>query len=335
MARHVSSTGLSAAEKEEETGGGGVPHTDGFFDVKREASTYRLSYRIYNPSSMDGTDDSGGAPLLVLHGGPGLPSEYLYPLVRHIPSSRSVLFYDQLGCGKSSQPSDRSAYSISQSVDDLETFVDSMNLSRFHLLGHSYGGVLAYEYIKRICERIAERSPETKTSTEDSSFSKHADKKMKCLSVILSNSSTSMKLSDTEWDRLVQELMDQDDDTKTINERFRKQNQCRTSQMPSALESAIRHAGKIWVGTDVVSDYVATPLSSTAAQTLLPPTLLIRGEYDFVTELCTAGWKDLFRDGSGFREVLMSECAHYCHFEDGDRYGSVIEEFCSSQDKRE
>ena len=35
-----------------------------------------------------------------------LPSSYLYPLVQNMPTSRSIIFYDQIGCGQSSQPED-------------------------------------------------------------------------------------------------------------------------------------------------------------------------------------------------------------------------------------
>src|SRR5262245_3865959 len=39
-------------------------------------------------------------PILVLHGGPGAPSYYLKPLIA-LGTDRKVIFYDQLGCGKS------------------------------------------------------------------------------------------------------------------------------------------------------------------------------------------------------------------------------------------
>jgi hypothetical protein len=32
-----------------------------------------------------------------------LPSQYLYPIIDNVPN-RPILFYDQLGCGKSDEP---------------------------------------------------------------------------------------------------------------------------------------------------------------------------------------------------------------------------------------
>lgn len=46
-----------------------------------------------------------GRPLLVVHGGPGLPHNYLAPL-RRLSDEREVIFWDQLGCGNSACPSD-------------------------------------------------------------------------------------------------------------------------------------------------------------------------------------------------------------------------------------
>lgn len=43
------------------------------------------------------------APLVVLHGGPSVPSDYLYPLAGVVPY-RTIIYFDQLGCGKSDEP---------------------------------------------------------------------------------------------------------------------------------------------------------------------------------------------------------------------------------------
>lgn len=242
-----------------------------------------------------------------------------------------MIFYDQLGCGKSSMPSDIEVYSISKSVDDLEILIETLKLSQFHLLGHSYGGVLAYEYIKRASERAAVAAAAALDSTCVAEESTPLPPR--CLSLLLSNSPTSMALSDQEWDRLLDELRKEDDNIFTLDERFRKRNQCRTPSVPPALADAFRHVGTTWHGTGVVSDYIALPPSSDQAAKALPPTILIRGEHDFVTEVCVEGWRELFGKGlGGFRETIMDGCSHYCHLEDGENYGALVGRFCSEFD---
>ena len=49
---------------------------------------------------------SGKLPLLVLHGGPGVPHDYLEDLSGLAADERAVIFYDQIGCGNSDHPDD-------------------------------------------------------------------------------------------------------------------------------------------------------------------------------------------------------------------------------------
>lgn len=55
-------------------------------------------------------------PLVVLHGGPGIPHDYLLPLAGLAESAggRAVFFYDQLGSGNSDSPQDEEFYSVEQ-----------------------------------------------------------------------------------------------------------------------------------------------------------------------------------------------------------------------------
>jgi proline iminopeptidase len=92
-------------------------------------------------------------PLVVLHGGPGVPSVYLKPL-EVLGNGRPVIFYDQLGCGKSDRPSDTTLWTTSRYVDELETVRKELGLKEIHLLGHSWGTMLATEYMLRKPEGI-------------------------------------------------------------------------------------------------------------------------------------------------------------------------------------
>ncbi len=87
-----------------------------------------------------------GVPLLVLHGGPGAGHDYLNSLQK-LSDKNPVVFYDQLGCGKSDIPDDVSLWSIDRFVDEVDIVRDALNLDQIHLLGHSWGGWLAIEYL--------------------------------------------------------------------------------------------------------------------------------------------------------------------------------------------
>jgi len=85
-------------------------------------------------------------PLLTLHGGPGSSHNYLLPL-QALADERPVIFYDQLGCGKADAPEDDGVYTIQRSVDELDAVRAALGLDRVVLLGHSWGALLAVEYL--------------------------------------------------------------------------------------------------------------------------------------------------------------------------------------------
>jgi proline iminopeptidase len=87
-----------------------------------------------------------GIPLLILHGGPGASHDYLEPLAE-LSVERPVVFYDQLGCGNSDRPDDLSLWTVARYVEELENVRQALDLDRVHLLGQSWGSMLAVEYM--------------------------------------------------------------------------------------------------------------------------------------------------------------------------------------------
>jgi proline iminopeptidase len=85
-------------------------------------------------------------PLLVLHGGPGFPHDYLEPLAA-LCHERPVVFYDQLGCGKADRPKDKSLWRVDRFVDELAKVRATLGLRRVHILGHSWGTMLLTDYM--------------------------------------------------------------------------------------------------------------------------------------------------------------------------------------------
>ena len=104
----------------------------------------RIPFREYE-TWYRSVGDGPGVPLLCLHGGPGsthLGMTALDPLA----DERRVVLYDQLGSGNSSKPSDPSLWTVELFLAELANVRDTLALDRMHLLGHSWGGMLAQEY---------------------------------------------------------------------------------------------------------------------------------------------------------------------------------------------
>jgi len=89
-----------------------------------------------------------GIPLLVVHGGPGVPHDYLQTL-EQFASERPVIFYDQLGCGNSDKPADQSLWTVDRFVEELEQVKSHLKIEKFHILGQSWGTMLTVEYLLR------------------------------------------------------------------------------------------------------------------------------------------------------------------------------------------
>jgi proline iminopeptidase len=85
-------------------------------------------------------------PLLLLHGGPGGTSCGL-SLLRDLSTDRRVIRYDQLGSGKSDRPDDLSLWRTERFVEELHALRNALHLRELHILGHSWGGTLATEYL--------------------------------------------------------------------------------------------------------------------------------------------------------------------------------------------
>jgi len=316
---------------------------------------------------------------------------------------RCIIFYDQIGCGNSSVPSNKDAYSIQNAVNDLDRLIQHLQLNSFHLYGHSFGGILAYEYFKWKSSNSSTNTtmyPPSSTSTSSSkplilsltlasapfNVSKvdeevslllkslepkgtnqhqhnHVNKTTECCNDSIGSGAT---LSESEDDNsssspsssippFVDAATDADtydtDDSEvtTAESMFQHQFVCRTSGdggvLPEPLQEAYNKMGKVWVGTDVIQDYVAQPPLPIPASTSLspspqqqelalsipPPLLLLRGNFDFVSEECSFNqWKRLMckiKDNASVDCKTLEGCSHYAMVEDVVLYASTCYNF--------
>jgi proline iminopeptidase len=87
-----------------------------------------------------------GAPLMILHGGPGSSHDYFLPYLLPLARHNRLVLIDERGSGRSQKLEDPSGYTIENMAEDVETVRQALNLGKINLLGHSYGGALAQAY---------------------------------------------------------------------------------------------------------------------------------------------------------------------------------------------
>ena len=100
-------------------------------------------------------------PLILLHGGPGMPESGLFrhfnaPLEKHF----TLVYWDQRGAGKSfSRNLSSSSMTVEQFIADLDELVEHvrrrLGKDRVVLYGHSWGSALGVLYAARFPEKVA------------------------------------------------------------------------------------------------------------------------------------------------------------------------------------
>lgn len=245
-------------------------------------------------------DASEALPLLVCHGGPGVPSDYLFPLAELL--QRPVIFFDQLGCGRSDRPDPADQeYSIAASGRDLVAVIDALvdeawiprrdGHPAYHLYGQSFGGILAFEALSAAAGLPPPRS------------------------LTLSNVPSSVPVLLEEVAALLAELGGD-------GSRFDATHVCRLAERPAPLLAAYApgHPGDHWRGVDVIADWCVPEGGLAAFPT---PVLLLAGEHDFVTPRAMQGWRQL----PDQLLVVLPGVAHHALLESPAAYGAELEAF--------
>ena len=84
-------------------------------------------------------------PIVMIHGGPGgTHSTFLNALA--LAGERAVILYDQLDSGRSDHPNNPANWTVERFTDEVDAVRRALGISRWHVLGASWGGTIALEY---------------------------------------------------------------------------------------------------------------------------------------------------------------------------------------------
>jgi pimeloyl-ACP methyl ester carboxylesterase len=242
----------------------------------------------------------GRTPLLALHGGPGSTHNYFAPLER-LAGERPVVLYDQLGCGRSerTEPGD---WSLAVFLDELDALREHLGLERVHLLGTSWGGILALEHALARQESLA--------------------------SLILSSSLADAAQWAAESKRL-RDAVRSDDDFEATHF-YRGPGCLELTRMAAERAPAVYQA--VWGPNEWT---ITGALNGWSVRGRLPeltlPTLVLRGAHD----LSTPAISKTLTDGIPHaREVVFEESSHTPVLEETDRYLETVRGFLYSVEAR-
>ena len=82
-----------------------------------------------------------GPPVFIVHGGPGFDHSYLYDRLSFLADRRTLIFYDQPGCGKT--PEHPAGASLGVTAKHFCALLNSLNMDEsYGLIAHSWGSLV-------------------------------------------------------------------------------------------------------------------------------------------------------------------------------------------------
>jgi len=111
-------------------------------DYKEEYPFIPKRLKLKNGHEMSYVDEGQGPVILMLHGNPTW-SFYYRNLIKHFAPNHRVIVPDHLGMGLSDQPQDFE-YQLHQHVAHVEELLDFLNIEKFSLIVHDWGGAIGF-----------------------------------------------------------------------------------------------------------------------------------------------------------------------------------------------
>ena len=264
-------------------------------------------------------------PLLTLHGGPGGGHDYLEPL-NALASERPVVFFDQLGCGKSDTPDDVSLWRIDRFVDEVTAVRDALGLDRIHLLGHSWGGWLAIEYMLGAPSGVVSLT----LASTSASIPQFVYEAGKLISKLPREMAETMRRLEAEGDF-------ENPEFEAGMMEFYKRHLCRLDPWPDPIMRSLEN-----LDGNIVYETMNGPTEFTVIgnmkdwnrieklSEIVAPTLITCGRYDELTPACS---RTLHQGIMNSRMHVFERSAHMAHLEETESYLQILSEFLRDFDQ--
>jgi proline-specific peptidase len=232
-----------------------------------------------------------------------------------------VIFYDQIGCGRSDRPVDPAFFTVQTFVDELDALRAELGLERVHVLGQSWGGMLAMEYALRKPAGLA--------------------------SIVVADSPASMTLWVSEANRLRAELppeiertLREHEDAGTTTDPayeaavavFYERHVCRLDPWPDCFArtaESLAHDGFVYNLMNGPSEFHCIGTLKTWDITdrlheIRTPTLLLSGRYDEATPLIVSTIHERI---PGSEWIVFEESSHTPHLEEPAAFNAAVRAF--------
>jgi len=106
-------------------------------------------YASINGNEIFYTTHGHGRPMILMHGGSGLDHTQFRPWLDSLGNQVEMIYYDQLGQGRSTRPENYESISIESRADEADALRAKLGFDKIILFGFSFGGFIAQQYALR------------------------------------------------------------------------------------------------------------------------------------------------------------------------------------------
>jgi proline iminopeptidase len=295
-------------------------------DRSGEVSPIREGYVPIPGAQLYFHDIGDGLPLMILHGGPDFNHNYLLPEMDRLSSDFRLIYYDQRGRGRSSAGVVAEDVTIDSEVDDLDRLTEHFGLSAITLLGHSWGGLLAMEFVTRHPDRV------TQLILMNTAPASHAD-----LLRFREQRKSAEASGLARMEAISRKAGYAQGDIETEAEYYRAHYGA-TLRRPEHLEDLVGRLRVHFTPEDIltaraIEDRLYAQTWFADEYDLLPrlgalktQTLVIHGGYDFVPLQCA---RNIVQAMSASHLVVLQDCGHFAYIESPDEVHRAIVDFVS------
>ena len=261
-------------------------------------------------------------PVLLLHGGPGAAHDYMLPLAERLSEHRPAIVYDQLGCGRADRPDDTSLWTVDRSVTEVDQVRAALGLDRCHLLGQSWGGWLAIDYMARGPVGVAGLV----LASTSASIAQFVAGARRLIDALPEPHRTALQELGArgEYDH---------PDYRAAEQEFYRRHLCRMDPWPEALvrSSDQMEGNQVYATMNGPTEFDVIGLLREWDRTadlgrIRVPTLVTCGRYDEITPSCS---ETITRGIPDARMHVFEQSAHCAHLEEADDFARIVEAFLS------
>ena len=264
-------------------------------------------------------------PLLALHGGPGAAHDYLTSLDDLAENGRQVIYYDQSGCGRSSASNPRRC-TPGFFLRELQALHKYLNMGRFHLLGQSWGGMLAicfaYTRPRGLAGLVLASSPVSVPQWNDESA--------RLLSEMPDGPRHALERGEVTGKR----------DTREYREallQFHLRHMFRMKTVPRFVLKSLSQVGEVFCAMRGESALkLGGALKDVDLTPLLPgieaPTLVTAGKFDQCTPKVV---RTLLEGIADSRSIVLEKSGHLGHVEEREIFNNAVEAFLTEVEAKE